>query len=244
MPKLGLHLILKLSVILLVAFALKYHYSTASVDELRWILAPTTFLVEAITGINFDFESRAGYMSTDNTFLIAVSCSGVNFLIIAFLLATLIPIWRSQNLLWRTIPVSMLVAYASALIANTTRIIIAMALQKHDVTFAGFGAGDIHRIEGIVVYFVFLFVLFVAIEKRGALDLKYLLAIYYAVTLGIPLVRGSFLEYDAFWKHFGYVLIIPLAIVIPFLVFRIAKRKLLRSSSRVESQREHIPALS
>ena len=35
---------------LLCALALKSYYSTATADELRWILAPTTVLVELLSG--------------------------------------------------------------------------------------------------------------------------------------------------------------------------------------------------
>src|SRR5688572_13877482 len=87
--KLKLQTLTQLGAILFFAFALKSFYSTASVNDLRWILAPTTFLVELITGKQFVFESRAGYMSADHTFLIAASCSGVNFLIISFLVLAL-----------------------------------------------------------------------------------------------------------------------------------------------------------
>jgi len=67
------------------ALALKLHYSTASADQLRWILAPTAALVELVSGASFEFESRAGYISRERGFLIANSCAGVNFLIAAFL---------------------------------------------------------------------------------------------------------------------------------------------------------------
>src|SRR2546430_4235675 len=68
-------------VILLSAWSLKWFYSTATVDQLRWILWPTTKPVELVTGAQFEFESRAGYMNSGHTFLIAASCAGVNFLI-------------------------------------------------------------------------------------------------------------------------------------------------------------------
>ncbi|HVF31194.1 MAG TPA: exosortase K, partial [Pyrinomonadaceae bacterium] len=156
-----LNLILKLSSILLIALALKYHYSTASVNELRWVLAPTSALVELITGAGFTFEHHAGYMSADNTFLIAASCAGVNFLIIAFLLLTLGSVWGEETLKWRSIPFALCASYLVALVANTTRIIVAMLLQR-----SGFGGEGLHRIEGIVVYFIFLILLFVLNERR------------------------------------------------------------------------------
>ena len=79
----------QLLAVLLCALGLKHFYSTASADELRWILAPTTVLVELLTGGSFAFESHAGYMSSDQRFLIAASCAGVNFLLTSFVLLSL-----------------------------------------------------------------------------------------------------------------------------------------------------------
>ncbi len=79
--------------VLLCALGMKLFYSTSSPDNLRWILAPTTRLVEFASGWTFTFESHAGYMSSDHSFLIAASCAGVNFLITAFLMLTLKRLW-------------------------------------------------------------------------------------------------------------------------------------------------------
>jgi exosortase K len=76
----------QLLLVALCALALKFYYSTATPDELRWILAPTTLLVELLSREQFEFESYAGYMSSDRSFVIAVPCAGVNFLITAFLM--------------------------------------------------------------------------------------------------------------------------------------------------------------
>ena len=73
-------------VVLLCALTLKLYYSAASANQLRWILAPTTLFVELVSGVSFEFESHAGYISEDRSFLIAPSCAGVNFLITAFLM--------------------------------------------------------------------------------------------------------------------------------------------------------------
>jgi hypothetical protein len=39
------------------------------------------------------------------------------------------------------------------------------------------------------------------------------LAIYYATTLGIPLLNGSYRQGMPFWEHFIFVLIFPLVLV-------------------------------
>src|SRR5215475_926826 len=110
------------------AFALKLHYSTASADQLRWILAPTTALVELVSGASFEFESRAGYISRERGFLIAGSCAGVNFLITAFLMLSIRNALgdRSKKASWAFIPIAAVIAYLTTLVANATRIAIAL----------------------------------------------------------------------------------------------------------------------
>ena len=220
--------ITQLAVIFAAAFGLKYHYSTASVNELRWILAPTTFLVEFISGMHFRFESHAGYLSDDRSFLIATPCSGVNFLIIAFVMLAVGKLWRDRDMGWQFLPLAMVVAYVTTLIANTTRIAVALYLRIVDT---GFEYEDVHRIEGIVVYFVFLMLLFFGSEKfatrfpkePGAMSRRLIipLGIYYAVTLGVPFVRGG-LE-DQFWNHALIVIITPLVLVLPIVVADLVK---------------------
>src|SRR5215216_739742 len=96
----------QLLVLLLCALALKIHYAIAPADDLRWILAPTTALVELLSGKSFEFESYTGYMSSDHTFVIAVPCAGVNFLITAFVMLALRRLWqeRFESVSWRFLP--------------------------------------------------------------------------------------------------------------------------------------------
>ena len=220
--------IAQLLTILAIAFGLKYFYSTSSVNDLRWILAPTTFLVELITGMQFRFESNAGYLSEDRTFLIAQPCSGMNFLIIAFAMLAIAKLWRDRTVSWLYLPIALLVSYLTTLIANATRIVIALELRKYDL---GYDYEDVHLVEGSVVYFGFLLLLFLASEKFGsdrhdrATSMRRIaipLMIYYVVTLGIPLVRGSFNEAE-FWKHAWVVLITPLVLVLPFVLLSLVK---------------------
>src|ERR1043165_6775548 len=93
----------QLALVRLCALGLKSYYATATPDELRWILAPTTWLVSLMSGRSFEFESFTGYMSSDRRFVIAVSCAGVNFLITAFLMLGLRWLWRErfQSVSWR-----------------------------------------------------------------------------------------------------------------------------------------------
>jgi exosortase K len=161
-------LLAQLSVILLSAFLLKQHYSTASVNELRWILTPTTWLVQLATGQTFTFESNAGYMNGDHTFLIAASCAGVNFLITAFLMLSVRQVWlsRLRGMSWSVIPIVAVGAYVATLVTNAFRIILALQMRSMELGAASsVTRAELHRLEGIVVYFGFLLLLFVVSDR-------------------------------------------------------------------------------
>src|ERR1700712_5106276 len=102
----------QLIAVLLCGAVVKIYYSVASVNDLVWILAPTKVLVSLATGVGFTFEPYSGYMSSDRSFLIAAACSGVNFLIAAFLMVVAGRLWkfRSEVISWSFIPLSMLLA--------------------------------------------------------------------------------------------------------------------------------------
>jgi len=212
----------QLTLVLLCALALKFYYSNATADELLWILAPTTSLVELLSGRSFAFESYTGYVSSDHRFVIAVPCAGVNFLITAFLMLGLRHLWRDQfqTVSWTFLPVTSVLAYVATLIANTTRITIALEMQRRSVDVDGLSGNQLHRLEGIVVYFGFLLLLFMLSERLEAAKtrtaLLFPLGIYYATTLGIPLLNGSYRQGMPFWEHFVFVLVLPLIVVIPF----------------------------
>ncbi len=214
----------QLALVLLCALALKFYYSNATANELLWILAPTTALVELLSGRSFAFESCTGYMSSDHRFVIAVPCAGVNFLMTAFLMLGLRRLWRArfQTVGWTFLPITAALAYVATLIANTTRICVALEMQRRAVDIDWLSGNQLHRVEGIVVYFGFLLLLFMLTERIEAAKtrtaLLFPLGIYYATTLGIPLLNGSYRQGMPFWEHFVFVFIFPLTICAIFFV--------------------------
>lgn len=215
----------QLVVVLLCALALKHFYSTASPNQLRWILAPTTLLVQLLSGVRFNFESNAGYMSVDRTFLIAASCAGVNFLTASFLMLSLRRLWkdRSTNTAWGFIGTSAALAFVATIIANTIRISLALYLPRLSREIEWLTHSQLHRLEGIFVYFGVLLVLYVVTEEAntdktsGLLRLTFFpLLIYYAIAVGLPLVNGAFRQGNVFWEHSGFVLLIPLLMFVTF----------------------------
>jgi exosortase K len=242
-------------VVLLCAAAVKFYYSTASVNQLRWILTPTTFLVDLVSGSRFQFESYAGYVNSDHSFIITASCAGVNFLITAFLMLTMRKLWwaRSQTpspgLEWRYIPLSALVAFLTTLVVNTVRISTALRIRQVRWETGWFNRNQLHRFEGIFIYFGFLLLLYVLSERMRFGDASsseiasssavetgdsrsssslfhragFPLLIYYATTLGLPLAisiyRSDTLTAE-FWEHSLFVLITPLLLILPLATFR------------------------
>ncbi|HEX6279744.1 MAG TPA: exosortase K [Pyrinomonadaceae bacterium] len=209
-----------IAIAITVAAALKYHYSTATANGLRWVLAPTATLVDLLSSNSFRFESYAGYLSDDHSYLIAASCSGMNFLIIAFVMLVAVGLladyWK-----WRLIPFAFGASYIATIIANTVRITTDLSTRELAANYYGLSAENIHRVEGIVIYFGFLIVLFFLGEiffRRCRFDeiirrLPLPLAIYYATAFVIPLVNGAW-DDPAFWTHSIFVLTVPFVIVL------------------------------
>jgi exosortase K len=210
-----------LALALLIAVALKAHYSTAPVDRLGWIMRPTAGLVELCTGLPFEREAGAGYANQEHRVVIAKPCAGVNFLIVAFcmLAFTLVGRAGAGRRPFLMVAAALAAAYAATLVVNGVRITIAL---RHAGDAAGNGwltPEQVHRLEGIVVYFAALTGLsciarlIVRARVRPAVALVVPLGWYAAMTLGVPLLNGA-MRHDAarFGEHALWVLGVPVVL--------------------------------
>lgn len=139
----------------LIAWGMKRHYSSAAVEDLTWILRPTTGLVSAVTGEHFTWQKGEGYVSRNRLFLIEKSCAGINFMVAAFgmLVIALAHRARPGGAAFGVLGGSFLAGYSAAVVINAVRIAIAMWLAAHPGSLLALTAADIHRLEGIIVYF-------------------------------------------------------------------------------------------
>jgi exosortase K len=146
----------------LIAWVLKRHYAAASADDLWWILSPTAQLAGIVTATPFELQAGEGYLSRERLFLIEKSCAGVNFMIAAFGMLMFAMFHRVASPLSaaRLLGASLLAAYAVAVVVNAVRIAIAMRLAEHPIAPSALSAADVHSIEGIVVYFCGLLLLY------------------------------------------------------------------------------------
>jgi exosortase K len=208
-----------LAVVALGAYALKRHYADATTDALSWILTPSAHLVSLVTGVVFTAVPGEGYFLAERMFLIEKACAGVNFMIAAFALVAFALLHRARTI--RTgaavLTVSVLASYLAALVVNTVRIVIAMWLAAHPSGWSSLSPADIHRLEGITVYFGGLWMLYALVQwiDRGGLAFRYALPLgcYYVVTLAVPLANGVQAG-RAFFAHAVIVLLVPPVLIL------------------------------
>jgi exosortase K len=156
-----------LAAVALVVWGMKRHYAGARAEDLWWILSPTARLAGAITGTRFAFQPGEGFLSPERLFLIEKSCAGINFMIAAFGMSACVLSRRVGSGLSGAcaLGASLIASYAAAVPVNAVRITIAMWLAAHSLTPAGLSAGQIHRLEGIAVYFGGLVLLYELLQR-------------------------------------------------------------------------------
>ena len=229
------------------AWALKSHYSVAHAEHLKWILAPTAALVEAITGHLFYFETDTGYINHDLQIIIAPACAGVNFLIAALGMSVFCGIFKlsgfQKKCFWLIGCVAG--AYLTTISVNAFRIWISIATITADIHSGWFTPQRVHRMSGILIYFFFLSVFYHIIQKiiyrilandpgnitrspkqkngiGRAIHIGFLpLACYWIIAIAVPWLNAAHKKDPAgFTEHSLMVGILSLAVFIFFFIVR------------------------
>ncbi len=211
----------------LLAAVLKHHYSTAEANQLKWILSPTATLVSLTTGIPFSFSAGEGFVSGSGSSVIAPACAGLNFLIICYCTLTFsfMRYAKATSKRLAVIASSLLGSFCLTLLVNTTRITLSIQHAAFSPVSAILSPEQIHRYEGIFIYFLALSLIYCL---AGLLVRRYLhdsrpirlsllapLFWYIAVMIGIPIMRGAFHDNTpAFLEHCAVVALVPLLIIL------------------------------
>ena len=137
------------------------------------------------------------------------------------------------------IPASLLAAYATTIVANTVRIAVSLRVHRMGPEMIWINPDQLHRFEGIFIYFGFLLLLFAVSESlyarqtQQSTDRFFLLRrsflpllIYWVVTLGVPVANGAYHQGAGFWEHSIFVLLTPLVLVLPLAVFQFLKGRM------------------
>ena len=174
----------------------------ATADELQWLLAPLAFLTQTLTGMPFDMNSAGEWFNDQSAVTIIKQCAGVNFMILSLPVyarryqQVVVSACRPGRVLAITaccLILCLLMAWAATLLVNTARIILAIQLYRHNVTLAGLGPEQIHRIAGVLIYFPALWLQFrmfsgMKHEFTGSIAA----ALYLGMVIIVPLLTGNY----------------------------------------------------
>ena len=229
--------IVMITVALAIAWGLKYHYSHSSSDDLVWILAPTAYLVEMTGDMDFEREIDTGYVNSENGIIIAPSCSGVNFMIIAFCLSVYLGLKKIKTLpgqfMW--VLISLAGSYGYTLLVNTFRISLSIYSFKTRLFQTWLSGETVHLLEGVLVYFIFLLVYNSLLNriinpdlnktpKRNFIPLKRFLlplAFYLSFTLLVPVLNNGGIPHDNGFAEYAFIVLISCSLV--FVLFFLFK---------------------
>lgn len=158
---------------------LKLFYRSADSCGFMWILAPTARWVGLLGGYSFENIPHVGYVNHDMQFIIAKSCSGVQFMIIT--LAALIfsythhvtrnadspvntmgAMERKKGFLW--LALCLFLSYLSTILVNGLRIILSIELppilERRNIYEGTLTPERLHTLIGCAVYFSSLLIIY------------------------------------------------------------------------------------
>lgn len=215
--------------------SMKYFYSIAGSDDLVWILAPTAYWTGLLSGIPFAREA-AGYVNHSLHFIIAPSCSGVQFMLITF--ATLVFSFlhrrktKKSCFLWMLLCLG--ISYLFTVFVNGIRIVLSIYLPIYLARFlpaAGgrnTGAdwltpGRLHTMIGITVYFVSLLTIYRLTDaysgkKAQIYNPRFLLPAfwYFSITLGLPFLNRAYQTNGKSFTEYALLVVFICMIILCF----------------------------
>lgn len=219
----------------------KYFYSRAGADELQCFLAPTARWVELLSGHPFEWMTGIGYVNHHLRFIIAPSCSGIQFMLISFATLLYSFIHRVKTTKRQTcwMALCFAVSYFYTIFTNGIRIVLSIYLKDADIYGDWLTPDRLHTILGIAIYFTSLLILYRIVEyfwgkltflnlihplafiypdkKRVGKISKYILPSfwYLFITLGIPFLNGAYKNSgEKFAEYAAVVIFMCMAIVL------------------------------
>lgn len=151
----------------LFAFLVKGFYSLATVSQLRFILAPTNFLVELFVNQKAIYDAEKGYVYAVFNIVIDKFCAGINFWLIAFL-AFFFALYTKYQTFHKRIALFFslcLFSFCLTIFTNASRIIVAIRLQK--LPFEFLKTMWFHEALGAFVYLSVLLFFYVILTSSN-----------------------------------------------------------------------------
>ncbi len=146
---------------------LKLVYRHLETADLTFLLAPTTKIVELMTGFKAEFLAKDGFYFASLNVVINKSCSSFNFMLISFLAFAYVSVRETLTLLQKSLALvgSMLLAYLLAVVSNSIRIYTAIKLLPLSQTFSPDYEGITHEAIGIITNLTLLLLAYFLVER-------------------------------------------------------------------------------
>ena len=171
---------------------LKQFYSAATAAQLQWQLYPLVIVLENLSDLLFEPTANAEWLDPIHHISIVKACAGINFLIISLL--GYCWLWRDRPMPLWVLMRALVLAWLTALLANSLRILLCIYAQAPLATLIGSTEAASHRFIGIGVYFSCLWIQLSAfgVQRFGQMAVTATL-IYLSVTVLIPVFRSCVL---------------------------------------------------
>lgn len=172
--------------------ALKQFYSEATSAQLQWQLYPLVITLETFSDLLFEPTANAEWLDPIHHISIVKACAGINFLIISLL--GYCWLWRDRPMPLWVLMRALVLAWLTALMANSLRILLCIYTQAPLATLIGSTEAASHRFIGIAVYFSCLSIQLSAFSVQSFRQMAVTAAlIYLSVTVLIPVFRACIL---------------------------------------------------
>jgi exosortase K len=194
----------------LAVLALKQGYALAGAGQLQWLLAPLAGTLNLVGGLAFAPLPDGTWLDAGQRVLLVKACAGGNFLLTAWL--AWVWRWRERAAPLATVLNAAAAAWVTALVANALRILLAVHAQDGLARLGGLTPAESHRLIGIAVYFLCLWVL---LARPGRVHGALMAAggLYLGVNLMLPILRAWWLGLPAIDPgHLAWTAGVPLGV--------------------------------
>ncbi len=155
------------AVAMLVFVILKYYFSQAITSDLLFLLKPVNTLVEILTGSHGEYFGESGFYHQQYQIFIEKSCAGFNFLLICFLMLSILFIRHSVTPLRKTLSLAaaLIASYFITIMVNGSRIYVSIILQSQPFIPIAGHQKTVHEIIGIITNLLFLITIYIITDK-------------------------------------------------------------------------------
>lgn len=143
-----------------VFIGLKLWFSGSSNNNVYYLLKPIDVVISYFTNATSNYNDEFGFFYEKLNITIDKSCSGFNFLLLAFsiLYVSILKVLKSKSKKVLIIPILFFIAYVFTLIVNISRILISIFIEnKINISFSW-----LHEAEGVFIYASFLITLYIS----------------------------------------------------------------------------------